>query len=330
MSTDNKVLKIAGKDPSGLVKGIKVREDGEIVASDGAKILKINRGTLAAGGKTVLYTLTDGRPCRVFVFVTPYADIPWELKITQKQLDTLESAGTSVEHRNRLSAFDGAIKVTDAVISSGGQVLEAGYGSRASGWSNLTESEVTGFNYQLTNNSSTESFDYQLIVVSYPYETLVEDRLKSVEKHLANLAANTVEDNAEYPEVVSHNATLSSLDPSSVAYDSDSYTRIEHLDFASTSADEPTIKIQPKNKDGSLQGPISIGNAVTGLGSHIAMATIRQYKSNLFDIASSDGSATVVSLNRYMTFPHGLTITLEYNKEDEIQTSIRGYFVRRD
>lgn len=329
MSTDNKVLKIAGKDPGGLAKGIKVREDGGIIASDGAKILKINEGTLAAGAKTSpLSALTEGRPCRVFAFISP-SSVPWELVITAKYLDKEDPNGNTSSNRKVLSAFDDSIERHVYVTSDGSQKLVNGYGGRASGWTELTESVVSGLNYQLTNKSSSESFDYQLIVVSYPHEVLVEEQLKLLNKKYAQDSDAPVIN--EYSEIVSEDVELTASD-SAVIYESSGYTRVEHLNIASSDGKQPTIRIQPKNPDGSLQGPISIGNGNTGRGSHTSLETLIAFQNSLFDVVQPSGGATIVSLNRYMTFPNGvqISVTTTASLPANLYCGIRGYFVRRD
>ena len=138
---------------------------------------------------------------------------------------------------------------------------------------------------------------------------------------------------AAYDEVADNIvASLSEIEPSTVPisiYETDTYTRIEYLEFASTNPDLPSIQIIPKNKSGPNQNALGIARHETGGGGPMSMKNLDESMSSLFDKLHRDTDGAKYALNRYLTFPHGVLINITPGGFTS-NFALRGYAVKRE
>ena len=228
---------------------------------------------------------------------------PWRLTLTGVSL--LGASGSTDLGTN-----------TVLLESSGQFDLLKGHGSRSRAFTSINATPGTIFNPNIENLGQ-ETLTFNVVVVKYPHSAALVELLSTPEEYVADTI----------------NATSSSADPTEgpvTLYETDTYTRIEYLEFASNNPDVPVIQIYPKLKGGVTLG-LSLGVArhATGGGTHMSMENLDVAKSSLFDKLHRGADGAKYALNRYLTFPHGVLIRITSGTSGA-NFAVRGYAVKRE
>lgn len=320
MSKTDKVLKIAGKNAAGLVKGISVTNGGEINVSSGAKVQYTRSGALEAGKVASFYS-EIGTNSRIFIIVNNTYTTPYKVDGFVYYIH----ADSSLEHPlpdNRI-LLSGVTTPELVVQSDGNKELVSGNGTRSLAYTNLTPSIASAVRFALTNTSSSSNLEYIVAVVSYPNE----QRVAKAE------APTQVAKQYDYiPETVNNSIIIPASDSTAVVlYETNTYTTIEYLEFTARDLEQPALYISPKSKDGSVLSPIGQGNIATGTGRASTIGVILNEGNSLLDITESTTQGVRVTLNRYMTFPHGVRITVANYGDNprEVRCNLRAYAIKK-
>lgn len=304
----NKVLKIAGKDPSGNALGVSVNSFGEMLVSDPASVI-FQENISEAAGDSHDFSFFCGSPFRIFFFINSGNEpsVPWDIKITYEQV--WKEGDASASRRSLITA--------DKVVveSDGSPEVVTGNGVRAAAYSDLIVSVGNYITARLTNKDPSRPLVGKIFVVKYGVAEVLQD----------------IVSDKSYPDTILAQVVVDSETPATqVLYETDDYTRIEYLEVGSNNKDYPSFQIIPKDAEGGLLTALGMVGSNTGAGGGMNMRSMDENFSSLFDRMYRADDGAKYSLNRYMTFPHGVRI-LFIKGSSPVGTSfaIRGYAVRK-
>lgn len=302
----NKVLKIAGKNPSGNSLGINVDGFGDMLVSDSSRIILQEDINKAAGGFHNFSFFCDS-PFKAFFFIETgsSAGVPWDMIVVQEKVsgegDISSKARTlKTGHKDRM------------ILKSNGRLdVVVGNGRQDAAYSELLVPNGTQMYLQIRNNDPTKGLVGKVFIVKYPFVTAL----------ISTDSADNINS-----QLVVDSETPSTL----VMYETDDHTRIEYLEIGSNNRSEPTIQIRPKDEYGVPMAPLGMIGSKTGTGGGMNMQTLDDNLSSLFDLKYRYIDGSKYSLNRYMTFPNGVQIIF-VKAAAPIGTAfgIRGYAVRK-
>lgn len=300
------VLKVAGKDHAGLVRGMSVTDQGALKTNDGRVVIYEEKTSVTAGGSHNFSFHCDS-PFVVYFFIDgAEKSLPWDLKLTGERVVNEER--TFDESRLLLPA------INKIVLESDGELfVPIGNGQRSAAYTDVIRSHGNRISMSLTNNATVDDLIGKIFVVRLPH------------------AASGIGVDVESAEVIAGQVVVDENTPETViVYETNSYTRIEYLEIGSNHISRPDFQIRPKSADGTVPAALGIVERNTGSGSGFSMRILDDHYSSLFDrlYRASDGSK--YALNRYMTFPHGVIITcLKTTASVGTSFAIRGYAVRK-
>lgn len=301
----SKLMRVAGKDNSGKVKGVSISENGEIRVSDGASIVSVDSFDLAAGSLPKNHTRQVDKPCRVFIFVdSAVKEVPYEVTISSGLLDTaanymVTDAPESFKIRNEI--------LPKKIESNGDEALVSGNGHRSSAYTDLFNTVGNGLSYQVINKGAT-NLTGKVVLVSYPYSVVQHKEEDMAAEIVSGLSAVLREKPVIEPDYISTIAEFDGSKTQEDLYETDNHTVIEFLEFACTNTSTVRLYIYGKKSDGTLTETIGQLTIDTAKSAPYTVESSMAHNASLFDASISD-TAGKLSLNRYLTFPNGVKIT---------------------
>lgn len=229
----------------------------------------------------------------------------WEVKVTHTIAD---DSGRNTEI---------LIKDNEKLLESDGASITVGDGTDDLAYSDLCYPLGNAVVLKFINNSA-ESLSGNYYLVEYPFE---------VNTNIVDDSSDVPKLDSTTPLVTRYRATMAAGDETTkIAYDTSKKTLIEFLEFSSNDYPSPVLRIRVKNEDGSYQDS-DISTSWAGAGGRVDMATIEANGFSLFDVIAHEDGDFKYALNRYMSFPFGVTIEIKNISESEVKFALSAYSI---